>query len=126
PDIIKAEFPEGADEPPTQLERREMLKLLGASMALAGLASCRRPEETIVPFVSSPPGFVPGNSVYYATSMPLGSSSCGILVESYDGRPIKVEGNDLHPSSRGSANSWMQASILGLYDPDRLTRVRRL
>lgn len=126
PEIIEAEFPEGADEPPTQLERREMLKLLGASMALAGVASCRRPEEAIVPFVSSPPGFIPGKPVYYATSMPLGSSSCGVLVESYDGRPIKVEGNDLHPSSRGAANGWMQASILGLYDPDRLRRVKHL
>lgn len=126
PDAFTAEFPDGADQPPSQLERREMLKLLGASMALAGMASCRRPEEKIVPFVSSPPGFSPGKSVYYATSMPFGSSSYGLLVESYDGRPVKVEGNDLHPSSRGSASGWAQASILSLYDPDRLRNVSHL
>ncbi|MFQ5878260.1 MAG: TAT-variant-translocated molybdopterin oxidoreductase [Acidobacteriota bacterium] len=117
------EFPEGAAEPPGGLTRRDILHLLGASFALAGLASCRRPVEAIVPYVSAPEDLIPGVPRRYATTMPLGTGAYGLLVESRDGRPTKVEGNEAHPSSRGVASCWMQASILDLYDPDRSPRV---
>ena len=120
---MSSEFPAGADRPPPGTDRRTMLKLMGASFALAGLASCRRPVEKIVPQVSAPENVIPGLPKFYASSMPVGSSSRGILVESHVGRPTKIEGNDLHPFAWGSADSWTQAAILGLYDPDRSTKV---
>ncbi|MGH9341778.1 MAG: TAT-variant-translocated molybdopterin oxidoreductase [Acidobacteriota bacterium] len=120
------EFPEGASYPPDGISRRSWFRLMGASMALAGLATCRRPEEAIVPYVNAPENVIPGIPRQYATTMPWGTSAYGLLVESHEGRPTKIEGNPLHPSSRGAANSWMQASILGLYDPDRLRNVNSL
>ncbi|MFQ5789283.1 MAG: TAT-variant-translocated molybdopterin oxidoreductase [Acidobacteriota bacterium] len=122
-DQLAGEFPEGAVDPPSGMSRRSLLKLMGASFALAGLASCRRPEEAIVPFVKAPEDLVPGVPKQYATTMPFGTSAYGVLVESHEGRPTKVEGNRLHPSSQGAASSWMQAAILDLYDPDRSPRV---
>jgi Fe-S-cluster-containing dehydrogenase component len=113
------EFFDGADSPPTDLSRRTMLGLMGASFGLAGLAGCRRPVEHIVPYVEAPEGMLPGVARSYATTMPFGTSAYGVVVESHEGRPTKIEGNELHPSSRGAATSWMQAAILDLYDPDR-------
>ncbi len=104
--------------------RRNFLTLMGASMALAGLAGCRRPVDKIVPYVSQPEEVVPGLPQYYATTMPLGNSACGLIVESHEGRPTKIEGNPEHPSSLGSADCLTLASILGLYDPDRSKSVR--
>ncbi|MDA2935054.1 TAT-variant-translocated molybdopterin oxidoreductase [Acidobacteria bacterium AH-259-D05] len=122
-EALADEFPEGAADPPDGMSRRTVLKLMGASFALAGLASCRRPEEKIVPYVSAPENVIPGIPKYYATTMCLGTSAYGIVVESHEGRPTKIEGNSLHPSSQGAAGSWMQAAILGLYDPDRSPKV---
>jgi molybdopterin-containing oxidoreductase family iron-sulfur binding subunit len=119
------EFPAGAAEAPDELSRRSMLGLMGASAALAGLAGCRRPVETIVPFVRAPEDRIPGVPQHYATTMPFGSGAYGLVVESHDGRPTKIEGNELHPASLGAASAWMQAAILGLYDPDRSAAVRR-
>ena len=119
------EFPPGAAEPPEGPTRRTMLGLMGASLALAGLTSCRRPEEAIVPFVEPPENRVLGLPKRYATTMPLGTSAYGVLATSREGRPTKIEGNELHPSSGGAASTWMQASILGLYDPDRSRQVLR-
>ena len=113
------EFPEGADLPPDEISRRTMLSLMGASFALAGLAGCRRPVEKIVPYVSAPEMVVPGIPRHYATTMPFGTSAYGVVVESHEGRPTKIEGNELHPSSLGAATAWMQAAVLDLYDPDR-------
>jgi hypothetical protein len=113
------EFAAGADTPPSELSRRTMLGLMGASFGLAGLAGCRRPVEHIVPYGEAPEGLLPGIPESYATTMPFGTSAYGVVVESHEGRPTKVEGNELHPSSRGAASSWMQAAILELYDPDR-------
>ena len=104
--------------------RRNFLTLMGASLALAGLAGCRRPEQKIVPYVKPPEEITPGIPQYYATTMPFGTSSYGLVVESHEGRPTKIEGNPKHPSSLGASNAWIQASILGLYDPvtgERLT-----
>jgi molybdopterin-containing oxidoreductase family iron-sulfur binding subunit len=120
---LEREFPEGASELPEGVSRREMLMLLGASLSLAGLASCRRPVEKIVPYVTAPEEIIPGVPLRYATTMPFGRSAYGLVVESREGRPTKIEGNELHPTTRGRSNVRMQGSILGLYDPDRAQRV---
>jgi len=112
------EFPEGASEPPDAVSRRTVLSLLGASVSMAGLA-CRRPEERIVPYVEAPEPIVPGVPRHYATTMPSGTSAYGLVVESHEGRPTKIEGNELHPASLGSSSARVQASVYDLYDPDR-------
>ncbi len=117
--FLEREFPEGASELPEGVSRREMITLLGASLSLAGLAGCRRPVEEIVPFVTAPEETVPGIPRYYATTMPFGRSAYGLIVESHEGRPTKIEGNPSHPSTLGASSSRVQASVLGLYDPDR-------
>ena len=96
-----------------------MMMLLGASLSLAGLAGCRRPVEEIVPYVNAPEEIVPGIPRYYATTMPFRRSAYGLIVESHEGRPTKIEGNPSHPSTLGASSSIVQASVLGLYDPDR-------
>ena len=113
------EFPAGASHPPTGVSRRTMLGLMGASFGLAGLTACRRPVENIVPYVDAPEGRLPGVAERYATTLTLGTEAIGAVVESHEGRPTKVEGNTLHPASLGAASTWMQASVLDLYDPDR-------
>ncbi|MDH3254119.1 MAG: 4Fe-4S dicluster domain-containing protein [Acidobacteriota bacterium] len=120
------EFPQGASDSPDELSRRGMLGLMGASLAFASLEGCRRPVETIVPFAKAPEHRIPGIPEYFATTMPFGTAAYGMLVESHEGRPTKIEGNELHPASLGAASAWMQASILGLYDPDRLPTVVRV
>ncbi|MGB2712684.1 MAG: TAT-variant-translocated molybdopterin oxidoreductase [Vicinamibacterales bacterium] len=117
--FLEREFPEGASELPEGIGRRDMIMLLGASLSLAGLAGCRRPVEEIVPYVNAPEEFVPGIARYYATTMPFRRSAYGLIVESHEGRPTKVEGNPSHPSTLGASSSRVQASVLGLYDPDR-------
>src|SRR5512146_1514664 len=116
---LEREFPEGASELPGGVTRREMISLVGASLALAGLAGCRRPAEDIVPYVNAPEEIVPGVPRYYATTMPFRRSAYGLIVESHEGRPTKVEGNPAHPSTLGASSSLVQASVLNLYDPDR-------
>ena len=120
---LEREFPEGASELPEGVTRREMLMLLGASISLAGLASCRRPVEKIVPYVNAPEEFIPGIPRRYATTMPFGRSAYGLVVESHEGRPTKVEGNELHPATKGRSSVRIQGAILGLYDPDRAQHV---
>ena len=99
--FIEREFQEGASELPEGVTRRDMMMLLGASLSLAGLAGCRRPVEEIVPFVTAPEEVVPGIPRYYATTMPFRRSAYGLIVESHEGRPTKVEGNPSHPSTLG-------------------------
>jgi molybdopterin-containing oxidoreductase family iron-sulfur binding subunit len=118
-DALEREFPEGASELPEGVTRRDMMMLLGASLSLAGLAGCRRPVEEIVPYVTAPEEIVPGIPRYYATTMPFRRSAYGLIVESHEGRPTKIEGNPAHPSTLGTSSSRIQASVLGLYDPDR-------
>jgi len=120
-EAMAREFPEAASELLSRSSRRDFLKLMGASLALAGLgfSGCRWPREEIAPYAREPEGLLPGKVVRYATAMELGAAAVGLLVTSYDGRPIKVEGNPRHPGSLGAANAWHQASVLGLYDPDR-------
>lgn len=117
--FLEREFPEGASEFDNRWSRRNFITLMGASMALAGIAGCRKPKEKIVPYVRQPEEILPGVPQHYATTMPFGNEPLGIVVESHEGRPTKIEGNKLHPSSSGATNTYAQASILNLYDPDR-------
>ena len=117
---LENEFPAGATLWPSELDRRQFIKLMGASLALAGLAGCvRRSADKIVPYVTAPEVLVPGHPQYYATAMPMEGYARGIVVESHLGRPTKFEGNPDHPESRGATDAMTQAAILGLYDPDR-------
>ena len=114
------EFPSEIETISDPVARRTFLKLMGASMALAGVTACtRQPTEKIVPYVRQPEELVPGRPLYYATAMALGGVATGLLVESHEGRPTKVEGNPLHPGSLGASDVFAQAAVLGLYDPDR-------
>ena len=118
------EFREGQVTRPSELPRRDFVKLLGASAALAGMSACMSaPEEEILPYVHAPPN-LPGVPVHYATAMSLDGFATGLLVESHDGRPTKIEGNPEHPASLGAAGIFEQASVLGLYDPHRLKSPR--
>jgi len=118
--FIEHEFAEPvSDLPPSSPERRRFMELMGASLALAGATGCRWEEDKILPHTRRPEGDIPGESRYYATSMDLGGFAVGLRVKSYDGRPIKVEGNPNHPDSLGAAGVLQQASVLELYDPDR-------
>ncbi len=120
---LHREFPEGASELTSPHSRRSLLKLMAASFGLAGVISCRRPEERILPLAKRPEDYIPGNPLYYATAMTLGGLATGLIVEAHDGRPTKIEGNPKHPASLGAASALAQASILNLYDPDRSQRV---
>lgn len=115
--LLRHELAAGPEN--TSYSRRSFLQLMGASMALAGLACTRQPLEKLVPYVKQPEEIVPGKPLYFATAMTLGGYATGLLVESHQGRPTKVEGNPEHPASRGATDRFAQASILGLYDPDR-------
>src|SRR5207237_1615356 len=97
---------------------------MGASMALAGvgLTSCRRPEMHLVPFTKSAEWTIPGKALYYATAMPRRNGAIPLVATTVDGRPIKLEGNPLHPASGGATDVFAQASILDLYDPTRSRR----
>jgi MoCo/4Fe-4S cofactor protein with predicted Tat translocation signal len=120
-DFLHREFPYGSSPDAPGLTRRETLKLMAASAALAGLTACTKlPTEKIVPYAQAPPEeFVPGKPVFYATAIPWQGFATGLLVESHMGRPTKVEGNPAHPASLGATDIFAQASLLTLYDPDR-------
>jgi molybdopterin-containing oxidoreductase family iron-sulfur binding subunit len=124
-EFLHREFPavNPSEADPSWLDptgRRNFLKLMSASLAFAGLTACtNQPKETIVPYVKTPDGLVPGKPQFYATAMPLGGVASGLLVESHEGRPTKIEGNPDHPGSLGGTTVYEQASVLTLYDPDR-------
>jgi len=117
---LHREFPKGASEWVDSVSRRGFLKVMGASLGLAGMTGCvRLPLEPIVPYVRQPENVIPGRPMYYASAITLGGYANPVLVESHLGRPTKIEGNDQHPASLGGTDIFTQASILGLYDPDR-------
>ena len=125
--FLHREFPQNASEWLDPVGRRGFLKLMSASLALAGVSACtRQPDEELVPYVRQPEELVPGKPLFYATAMPFAGSGVGLLVESHEGRPTKIEGNPDHPSSRGATDLFAQAAILGLYDPDRSTTITNL
>ncbi len=114
------EFPHGANDPEAKLDRREIMKVMAASAAFAGLTGCTKlPEQKIVPYVRQPEEIIPGKALFYATAVTLGGVATGVRGESHMARPTKIEGNPDHPGSLGATDAFSQASILGLYDPDR-------
>ncbi|MCC7380544.1 MAG: TAT-variant-translocated molybdopterin oxidoreductase [Deltaproteobacteria bacterium] len=125
-DFMRREFPDVPQTEDPWGSRRRFLQLMGASLSLAtGAAACRWPKEEILPFARTPAGAVPGMTRYFATSMEIDGAAVGQLVASYDGRPIKIEGNPAHPASLGASTAVGQAAVLGLYDPDRSQSVTR-
>ncbi|HEY5042568.1 MAG TPA: TAT-variant-translocated molybdopterin oxidoreductase, partial [Verrucomicrobiae bacterium] len=126
-DWLHREFPSGASEMVEDgTSRRNFLKIMSASFAFAGIATlgsgCRRPEEHLEPFGKQPENYTFGDAQYFATAMPTRTGAIPLVVKSYEGRPVKIEGNSLYPGSNGSTDHYAQASILDLYDPDRARR----
>jgi len=123
-DWLHREFPVGASEMVEDgSTRRQFLKLMSASFAFAGVATlgagCRRPEEKLVPYGKQPENFTYGEAQYFATAMPTRTGAIPLVVKSYEGRPVKIEGNALFPGANGGTDRYAQASILDLYDVDR-------
>src|SRR5438874_10265539 len=126
-EMMHREFPKGASEWIDAVSRRGFLKLMGSSLALAGMSACtRQPFEPIVPYVKQPEDVIPGRPLFYATAFTLGGYATPLLVESHMYRPTKIEGNDKHPASQGGTDVYAQASILDMYDPDRSQNVIHL
>jgi molybdopterin-containing oxidoreductase family iron-sulfur binding subunit len=126
-EFVHKEFPRQAAPLDGSWHRRDVLKLLGASLALAGLGACARPpsaHEKIVPYVQAPDEIIPGKPLFYATAALIGGYAEGVLAESHQGRPTKFEGNPDHPGSLGATHALTQAAVLELYDPDRSDAVR--
>lgn len=122
--FLEDEFPNRSSL--ADLNRRDLLKFMGASLALAGLSGCRGvflPQDKVVPYVKQPEELVPGKPLFYATSVLHAGYATGVLVSQYEGRPVKIEGNPDHPASKGAVDSISQAEILGFYDPDRVGNV---
>src|ERR1035438_7920454 len=122
-DWLHREFPANASELEDGQSRRQFIKLMLASFALAGVATlgagCRRPEEKLVPYGKQPENYTYGEAQYFATAMPTRTGAIPLVVKSYEGRPVKIEGNALFPGSNGSTDRYAQASILDFYDPAR-------
>ena len=135
-EFVSREFPQQAEDWDDPIERRTFIKLMGASLALAGLSGCVfQPAEKIVPYVKQPEDEIPGKPLFFATAAPLLGAAIPVLVRSNEGRPTKVEGNPDHPNNRptdfpaedpvwaprgsSATDIFTQASILGLYDPMR-------
>ncbi len=128
-EFVQREYPQHAEEWDDPIERRSFLKLMGASLALAGLSGCvYQPPEKIVPFVRQSEESIPGKALFFATAATVAGIATPLLIRSNEGRPTKAEGNPDHPynrsvdvNDRGSSATdiFAQASILGLYDPDR-------
>jgi MoCo/4Fe-4S cofactor protein with predicted Tat translocation signal len=123
-DFLHREFPEQASEWNDPKGRRNFLKLMSASLALAGVGACtKQPPEAIVPYVRQPEDIVPGRPLFFASAIPLSGVARPVLAESHMGRPTKIEGNPEHPASLGATDVLTQAAVLGLYDPDRAQTV---
>jgi MoCo/4Fe-4S cofactor protein with predicted Tat translocation signal len=120
---LENEFPGGIDAPADGITRRRFLQVMSASIALTTLAGCRWPREEILPFAQRPDGMTPGTPLKFATAMELGPIASAVVATSYDGRPIKIDGNPDFHLAQGAASAFAQASVLDLYDPDRSTSV---
>jgi molybdopterin-containing oxidoreductase family iron-sulfur binding subunit len=126
-EMLHREFPKGASEWVESFSRRGFLQLMGASLALAGMTGCTKlPLEPIVPYVRQPEDVIPGRPLFFATAATLSGYGSPVLVESHLGRPTKIEGNDKHPASLGGTDIFTQASVLGMYDPDRSQTITHL
>jgi len=126
---LEREFPDGVTEMTDEVSRRHFVKIMSASFMLAGLGlgatGCRRPEDKLMPFGKATENFTYGTSQYFATAMPTRGGAIPLIAKSYEGRPVKLEGNPLFPGGNGATDRYAQASILNLYDPDRATRFAR-
>ncbi len=121
---VEQEFPAAAQEWVDPVSRRGFMKLMGASMALAGLAGCtKQPDEPIMPYIKQPEDLVLGKPMYFATAHPFPTGAVPTLVKADQFRPIKIDGNPEHPYNQGSSDVFTQGSLLDLYDPDRSKRV---
>ncbi|MBC8403791.1 MAG: TAT-variant-translocated molybdopterin oxidoreductase [Planctomycetes bacterium] len=118
-ELAANEFPAGPEKEWTESSRRRFLQIMGASLALGSVSSCRWQKGVIAPMADRPEGWVPGKPRHYSSMMDLGGVAQPFTVTSFDGRPTKVEGNALHPASKGTTNSYAQASVLEMCDPDR-------
>ena len=126
-EMMHREFPKGASEWLDAVSRRGFLKLMGSSLALAGMTACtRQPLEPIVPYVKQPEELIPGRPMFYATAFTLGGYGAPVIATSREFRPIKIEGNPQHPASQGGTDLFAQGSLLDLYDPDRSQNVSYL
>jgi len=123
-EAVEREFPSSAQEWVDPVSRRGFMKLMGASMALAGLAGCtKQPDEPIYPYVKAPEDLILGKPMYFATAHPFSTGAVPLLVKSDQFRPIKVDGNPEHPYNHGSSDPFTQGTLLDLYDPDRSQHV---
>src|SRR5580704_3983644 len=131
-ELMREEFPRqagsmsGAGEWVDAVSRRGFLKVMGASLALAGLAGCtKQPDEPIFPYVKQPEDLILGKPMYFATAYPFPTGAIPVLVKSDAFRPIKIDGNPEHPVSKGRSDAFTQATLLDMYDPDRSQHVMR-
>jgi molybdopterin-containing oxidoreductase family iron-sulfur binding subunit len=123
-DWVERRFPQSMREMlGGDVDRRRFLHLMAASLGLAGLSGCRRPQSNVLPYTRLPEEIAPGLPNYYATAMPRPGCATPVLVECHEGRPTKIEGNPKHPDSAGTTDAFAQASVLDLYDPDRASPV---
>jgi len=116
---VEREFPDDAATVLDGNSRRTMLKIMAASFGLAGLTACSRPEYRLAPQARGREDYIPGAPYNYTSVFSLGGHASGLVVQTYEGRPSKIEGNPDHPASLGAATALAQASLLGVYDPDR-------
>jgi molybdopterin-containing oxidoreductase family iron-sulfur binding subunit len=122
-DFVRHEFPRGADVWMEPTSRREFMRLMGASLAVAFFSGCRKPLDAIVPYNVAPKDAVAGKPLYFASALALSGYARGVIVENNQGRPTKIEGNPSHPDSLGATDLFMQAATLAFYDPDRAQAV---
>ncbi len=121
-ELMAEEFPRQAmqGEWVDAVSRRGFLKVMGASLALAGLAGCtKQPDEEIYPYIRQPEDLVLGRPMFFATAHPFPTGAIPVLVKSDAFRPIKIEGNPDHPMAKGKSDATTQGTLLDLYDPDR-------
>ncbi len=123
--FVEREFPENATELSDGFSRRGFLAIMGSAVLLASCDFARRPVQKILPYSKQPEDIVPGVPLFYASSMPFQGNLTGVVVENHEGRPTKIEGNEMHPASKGGTSIFGQASVLGMYDPDRSKKVVR-
>ena len=123
-DMVQHEFPKQASELTDGISRRGFMKVMGASLALAGVTGCtKQPDETIYPYIKQPENLVLGKANYFATAYPFPTGAAPVLVKSQEYRPVKIDGNPEHPMSKGKTDLFTQATLLDLYDPDRSKHV---
>ena len=120
-ELMQEEFPRQSTEWVDAVSRRGFLKVMGASLALAGLAGCtKQPDETIYPYIKQPEDLVLGKPMYFATAYPFPTGAIPVLVKSDSFRPIKLEGNPEHPVSKGKSDAFTQAAAAGPVRPGPL------